>query len=378
MTKRKIACLLGSLLVSAVALGDPKTAEEWFKQGENEYDLGNFEKAADAFKQAFTIETNEGKRPAYLYNVAQAYRQGGRCKDAAFFYKRFLALKENDKAKPLSEKTRQQTEQLIGQMEECARDQEAKAGKPPITTMHPDDGGTGNGAGSSGATGTATQGSNGISGGSAANTSGAGTGKRVATSEGDANDVGNHITKKKPIAMPPLTGRFELGLGKVRAGALSVPLNPAFELVGGYPVRINPKLRVEPGLAIVGQTVFYKNAFSMESSTASLLSLLANASGVYAVAPKLSARGDLGAGMLVLGGISQPGSPFTQGNAGTTGALTMFAVRVAASADYEFTPKLIGTVTPLSLTYSPAKSGLREDIKAITQFGFMVGIGYRM
>ena len=35
----------------------------------------------------------ESKKPAYLYNVAQAYRQGGKCKDAAFFYKRYLSLK---------------------------------------------------------------------------------------------------------------------------------------------------------------------------------------------------------------------------------------------------------------------------------------------
>jgi hypothetical protein len=410
MTKRKIACVLGSLLISAIASGDPKTAEEWFKQGENEYDLGNFDKAADAFKQAFSIETNESKRPAYLYNVAQAYRQGGRCKDAAFFYKRFLALKESDRAKPLSEKTRQQTEQLVTQMEDCAKDPDVKAGKPPTNPTHPDEASTGTGKASTGtgkastgtgkaSTGTGT-GPTGAAGATTATgpqagnsntaTSGGGTrpvttttdaaGTRVATSTSDDHDVGNHVTgsSKTASSMPPLTGRFELGVGKVSAGDLSVPINPTFALIGGYPIQINPKLRIEPGLAVIGQPVGYKNGITMASSTASLISVLANGSGVYSLAPKMSARGDLGLGMLVFSGISDPGSPFTQNGAGTTGALTMFAVRLAASLDYELTPKLVGTVTPLSLTYSPAKSGLRDDIKAITQFDFMVGIGYRM
>ena len=49
-----------------------------------------------------------------------------------------------------------------------------------------------------------------------------------------------------------------------------------------------------------------------------------------------------------------------------------------ASADYEFTPNIVGTVTPFAFTYAPAKSGLRSDISAFTRIDFMVGVGYRM
>ena len=83
MTKWMMSVVLGLSLASSVALAQPKTGDDWFKEGETQYDLGNFDKAAEAFKQAFALETNEAKRPAYLYNVAQAYRQGGKCKDAA-------------------------------------------------------------------------------------------------------------------------------------------------------------------------------------------------------------------------------------------------------------------------------------------------------
>jgi hypothetical protein len=53
-------------------------------------------------------------------------------------------------------------------------------------------------------------------------------------------------------------------------------------------------------------------------------------------------------------------------------------VRVGLSADYAFTPNVIGTVAPFAFSYSPAKEGLRDDISSITSIDFMVGIGYRM
>ena len=50
----------------------------------------------------------------------------------------------------------------------------------------------------------------------------------------------------------------------------------------------------------------------------------------------------------------------------------------ASSADYAFTPNVFVTVTPVAFTYSPAKDGLRDDIKSITRLDFMLGVGYRM
>src|SRR6476646_874640 len=90
------------LLVPAIAWAQPKTAADWYKEGENQYNLGNFDKAVEAFKQAFTAEPND-------------------CKNAYFFYKRFLSLKENDTAKPLDEKTRKQVEDRIAELEQCAQ-----------------------------------------------------------------------------------------------------------------------------------------------------------------------------------------------------------------------------------------------------------------
>ena len=378
MTKRMIAFVCGSLLVSAIAGAEPKTAEEWFKEGETQYDLGNFDKAADAFKQAFSVETNESKRPAYLYNVAQAYRQGGKCKDAAFFYKRFLALKEGDTVKPLSAKTKEQTEKLVDEMEQCAKQQEASAGQPPTTTMHPDDGKTGTGSGTTTTgTGTMTAGTG--------TTTGAGpktTHTTVATHEGEGEEgdgeEGGGVTKSVTGAPKLVSARVVFGGAKLSAGGLDVPFGATFGVIAGYPIQINPQLRIDAGLALMESPVGYTNSFTLAKQTASFFSVLANAGATYTVAPKIGVRGDVGAGLLVLSGIDQMGSPFTEGGAGTTGALVMPALRIGASADYEITPNIVGTVTPFALTYAPAKSGLRSDISAFTRIDFMVGVGYRM
>src|SRR5579863_4194004 len=99
--KKLMVVVCVSLTWAAIAWGQPKTAADWFKEGSTQYNLGDFDKAAEAFKQAFALETDDAKKPAYLYNVAQAYRQGQKCKDAVFFYKRFISLKDSGMGKPL-------------------------------------------------------------------------------------------------------------------------------------------------------------------------------------------------------------------------------------------------------------------------------------
>jgi hypothetical protein len=78
---------------------------------------------------------------------------------------------------------------------------------------------------------------------------------------------------------------------------------------------------------------------------------------------------------LFFSGVS--GSPFTNG-AETSGALSMLHLRVGVSADYAITPNFIATLAPIAFSYSPAKTGLRDDIKSIRALDFMLGFGYRM
>ena len=372
--KRMRFLLVASVLLPVLAFAQPKTADEWYKEGETQYNLGNFDKAADAFKQGFAIEPNDSKKPAYLYNVAQAYRQGKKCKDAAFFYKRYLSLKEQDTAKPLKADKRAEIEQRINELEECAKTQDTIARKPPDDTLHPDHDGSGVTKGSASHVGTTTT----------TNTTGTGTGsgKRVAEGEssetGSDEDNGGGVTQT--VSAPPklLSARFTGGASKIKAGSLSIPVQATFSLMAGYPIAINDKIELDLGPDLTFTPVPFTNTVTGVKKTGSFISALADAGGTYTVAPKIGVRADVGVGVLVFSGISDMGNPFTNMGASTSGALTMFAVRAAISGDYAITPNIIATITPLAFTYSPAKTGLRSDIKSITGLDFMLGIGYRM
>ena len=50
------ALVVAAVLAPALALAQPKTADEWYKEGETQYNLGDFDKAAEAFKQGFQTQ----------------------------------------------------------------------------------------------------------------------------------------------------------------------------------------------------------------------------------------------------------------------------------------------------------------------------------
>ncbi|HEY6033169.1 MAG TPA: tetratricopeptide repeat protein [Kofleriaceae bacterium] len=382
--------LCAAMLLSAVAMAEPKTADDWYSEGETQYNLGNFDKAADAFKQGYALESIENKKPAYLYNVAQAYRQARKCKDASFFYKRYLSLKDQDTAKPLNPDKRKEIEGWIAELDECEKSQDAIANKRPDSTISPNTnptGGTGThttGTGTTGTTsttGTGTTGT-GTTGTTATGTGKTGTGTKVADGGGegggDDDDSGGGIHAGVTTEQPKMLSlRFTGGVSKISAGDLTVPVEPTFNLFGGYPIAVNEQLEIDIGADINFTPVPYTDAMKVKK-TAQFIGVLADVGAVYTVAPKIGLRGDLGVGVNTFGGISDMGNPFTQNGAPTTGALGMLAVRVGVAADYAVTPNVLITVAPIAFTYSPAKDGLRSDIKSLTRLDFMLGVGYRM
>ncbi len=358
MNRLKIL-LCASVLVPAIAVAQPTSADGWYKEGETQYNLGNFQGAVDAFKKGFELEPNENKKAAYLYNVAQAYRQSKDCTNAQFFYKRYLALKENDAKKPLKPEKRQEIEDRIKELDDCAKQQEAIRNKPPDSNMRPD---------SEDDTKTKGTGDKGTG----------DKGKQVGDAgDGDGDGDGEHddgITKSTTSPAPHVISLRAFGGGaKLKTGDLKVPMQATFGLLAGYPLSLGPKLWLDLGAGFTFTPVPYDTMGT--SKSAKLMGLFADVGATYAVAPKIGLRGDLGVGALFFGGVSQ--SPFTNG-AEASGALGMFHLRVALSADYAITPNVIATLIPIAFSYSPAAKGLRDDIKSITAIDFMVGLGYRM
>jgi len=333
------------LLASALAFAQPKSADDWYKEGDTQYNLGAFDKAVEAFKKGFELEPDDSKKSAYLFNIAQSYRQLNNCKDSQFFYKRYLAFKDADTKKPLAADRRKEIEDRVRELEECARQQTAIASKPPVG--NPD------------------------------NTPPI---KPDRTKVGVVTPPdGGEIKEGPKVAGPPkiISVRLVGGGSKLSTGGLDVPIQATGALLAGYPLALDEKLTLELGASFTFTPVPFEDAMA-NSKSASMTSVMANVSAAYQVAPKFSLRGDLGLGLLLFSGVSE--SPFTD-FAETTGTLSMPHVRIGISGDYAITPNVIATLTPFAFSFSPGKDGLRvegEDISSITAIDFMVGVGYRM
>jgi hypothetical protein len=367
MRKICLAVLLVPALAWAQPKPPPKTAVEWYKEGENQYILGNFDKAVEAFKNGFSLEGDEDKRAKYVFNIAQSYRQANDCAKAHFFYKRFLALKASPKSSPLDPNLRREVEDRIKDLEACAQQAQLISKRPPDSLPGDADGE-----------------SRPPPGGAEVRKDTHDEARREVAAPGNTPPGVDEEERKdtgepQPAGVRPhlISARLTGGGTKFRMGPMvKVPVQAAFALTAGYPIAIDDRLTIEAGAVFTLTPVPYSVRQSMmteeASKTALLTGIMANGGVSYEAMPRLSVRADLGVGALLFSNVSE--SRFTAGRA-TSGALTMFHVRAAASADYAFTQNIIGTVMPIAFTYSPAKSGLEPTIKNITSIDFMLGIG---
>jgi hypothetical protein len=80
--------LITSLVVgqTAARAEDAEKARQLFSQGSKFYDVGQFDKAIEAWQQGYDQKPD----PSFLFNIAQAYRQKDDPKQAIFFYKSYL------------------------------------------------------------------------------------------------------------------------------------------------------------------------------------------------------------------------------------------------------------------------------------------------
>jgi hypothetical protein len=400
--KRMLGFVAVCMLWATTAMAEPKTADEWYKEGENQYVLGEYDKAAEAFKKGFELESVDSKKPAFIYNVAQSYRQAKKCTEAVFFYKRFLQMKDSGMGKPLTAERRAETEQLITEADACA----GNGGGPPktnpttvttpttttppktnptttTTTTPPKTNPTTTTTTPTTTTPTVTTPPK-----SNPTTTVTTTPPpehkqpetKVAVTTNNTEEDDENGTRRRWRAQEPklIDGRATLGLSHIGAGETAdVPLQGSFALIGGYPIKINDKLRVYPGGVFTFTPIPWKNRTLMNADeTASMTQLLANGSATYEIMPKLYARGDLGMGLLFFGGFEDFGNPFTVNAQSTTGTMVMFNLRIAASADYDINKNLFVTATPFAFSYSPAKAGLIAS--SLTSINFSVGAGYRM
>ena len=68
------------------AADNKAAAKEHYTRGTSFYDLGRYDDAIKEFEAAYQLKND----PAFLYNLAQSYRQAGNHEQAVHFYKTYL------------------------------------------------------------------------------------------------------------------------------------------------------------------------------------------------------------------------------------------------------------------------------------------------
>src|SRR6266700_598089 len=113
-------------IASVARADDAQRAKELYEEGTRYFDLGQFDKAIDAWQAGY----REKADPRFLYNSAQAYRLAGDTNKAIFFYKGYLrnAPKASNRA---------EVEQKVQALQKQAAEEPNKTGGHPTVPTVP-------------------------------------------------------------------------------------------------------------------------------------------------------------------------------------------------------------------------------------------------
>lgn len=309
-------------------------AREAHRQGRTAFDLGDFDKAVEYFKEAYELAPHE----AYLYNIAQAYRQGGDCSNALFFYKRYVAVGGE------SARNYQLVQGRIKELSESCKVIDDMKTQPPLESMEP--------------------------------------GAKDPDADADAAAASDDAALEgQALTAPPqpsiLAASIELGPALLDLGELDVD-GPhfAFATGVGYPLALGKLIATVGGL-FTYTPVPWRNVNSGETGTTHLIGLLGGAGLHYPVTRSLWLRLSLGVGTLVLSGLD-PGNVFLAPNQQADGAPALFHARVSAGVEYALSDHLVLIASPAVYSYSPRRDGFREQLERMSRFEFLAGFGYRL
>jgi len=125
-----LAMVFVASLVGRARAEEPADAKALFKDALLQYNVGEYAKALEKFKAAYLMRPD----PAFLFNIGQCQRQLGQYDAAAKSYRAFLR-----ESQTVPQKTRDDVQRLVVEMDDAAREQRAKA---PPTGMQPPQEGT--------------------------------------------------------------------------------------------------------------------------------------------------------------------------------------------------------------------------------------------
>lgn len=313
--------LTAALAASGAAHAGERGAREAYKAGRKAYDLGRFDEAIGHFERAYEARP----APAFLFNIAQAHRQLGHCKEALFFYRLYLRRDPDSKI-------RAEVEGRIAELETIC--------PAPIEPAPPDDE------------------------------------TPPTTPPAEAPWAPRTATATAATPRPPPAAdtprrwvdvALEAGVGVAYVGDLDIPVQPSFRLGVTAPISLGPAtLR----LGALGTLL----PVPYQGGTALLSHVLGQAELALDLLRWLSVRIEAGLGLLLFSGLDA-GNPFTEGGAETSGPLGMFAVRAAAGLEVPLGAGWRARLTAFSFSFSPPKEGLDGSISRLLRLEGTLGVG---
>jgi hypothetical protein len=371
-----IAAVFGFVMLtsSSAEAQNKKKAKEYWTKATAKYNIGDFQEAVDLYKKAY----EEWPDAAFLFNIAQSYRQLDDCKNSLFFYNRYLLVKPNAD-------NRVKVESTIKELEESCKNRESIKVAEPHGTADPDKPppGDDDDDDTPPPTGDDDDDTPPPTGDDDDDNPAGDDDDDVAMAddddddfEDDDDDDGGGISGGVDTGNPTkLHSIVAVGPAFLGLGDLEVPAQFTFTVGAGYPLDLGA-VGVDVGGMLTYTPVPWDNGAGT-SGTASMTTLLLNTGATYPVAPKINIRGELGLGVLLFGGLAMD-NVFTEGGRAADAALSIFNLRFGLSAEYEVTPNIYVNAAPVVYSFSPAKDGLREEIGSLTRFELMFGAGYRM
>jgi tetratricopeptide (TPR) repeat protein len=136
LVRLSLVVATGALLCAGTARAQQKEApkpadnkalaKEHYTRGTSFYDLGRYDEAIKEFEAAYQLKND----PAFLYNLAQSYRQAGNHERALHFYKTYLRYVPKAP-------NRADIEERIKTLEQQVAQQGTGTAPPPVTTTPP-------------------------------------------------------------------------------------------------------------------------------------------------------------------------------------------------------------------------------------------------
>ena len=372
---------------------DKKAALKAYKKGTIKYNLGEWTEAIALFKLAFETYPDA----AFLFNIAQSYRQADDCQQGAFFYKRYLALKPDAVNKSevkgfirTLEATCKKRDALAARNAEAAAAAEAAKAKAAAAEAAAEakakaeadaeaeaeakaaadakakaDADAAAAAAAANSNNTVTTGTE----GTAAATGTEGTEGTLAVESG--GDIGM-VADGSPSLF---VARVSLGSAIMSIAGLDTEPQMNISLGGGYPFHFG-SITVDAGALISYTTANWESPSA--TGSASLTAFLVNAGASMPVADKIRVNGEVGMGMMVYSGLDVPGNVFVNEGQMAKGSLSSASFRLALGAEYAINNNLTVSLQPLVLSFSPAADGMREGIDNVNSYQALLGVGYKM